>query len=121
MLGTSFHGPKNATSTAVRCRIKGWLAQANDGPWYIAYLEGHLTVMRVVRDRDEAIGVACAMLDEGLEVTSAGPMLGTSGQKIDRESLQEICRERRRVEMWNKTGVTALLGADWVPKPKGEY
>jgi hypothetical protein len=121
MNGAGYRGTTTATSTAVRRRIKGWLAQANDGPWYIAYLDGHITVMRVVRGRDEAIDVACTMLDQGLEVTSVGPMLGTSDQKIDRESLQEICRERRRVEMWNKTGVTALLGADWVPKPKGEY
>lgn len=48
--------------------------------------------MRVVRDRAEAIAVACAMLDEGIEVTGVGPMLGTCEQKIDLPSLREICR-----------------------------
>jgi hypothetical protein len=53
--------------------------------------------MRILRDRDEAIGVACAMLDEGIEVTGIGPLLDTSQQKIDQASLHEICRRRRRV------------------------
>ena len=96
------------------------LTQKNGSAWYIAFLEGRVTVMRIVRDRDEAIALACAMLDEGVEVTGVGPMLDTGQEKIDLPSLQEICRQRRRVGMWNKTTVTPLPGAHWAPKPRGE-
>jgi hypothetical protein len=120
MDGASSRGTHIASSATARRWRKGALAQGQGNPWYIAYLEGHVTVMRVVGDRAEAIGIACAMLDEGRDVTGVGPMLGTRDQKIDRESLQEICRERRRVEMWNETGVAALPGADRVPKSRRE-
>jgi Periplasmic binding protein len=120
MDGASSRGTHIASSATARRWRKGALAQGQGNPWYIAYLEGHLTVMRVVGDRDEAIGVACAMLDEGIDVISVGPMLGVSEQKIDRESLQEICRQRRRVEMWNETVVTALAAQIWAAKPRGE-
>jgi hypothetical protein len=110
MNGAGYRGTPIATSTAIRCWIKAWLAQANDGPWYIAYLERRLTVMRIVRDRDEAIGVACAMLDERIEVTGVGPLLDTGQQKIDRESLAEICRQRRRVDNRSAMATAASFG-----------
>jgi hypothetical protein len=106
----------NIATSAIASRWrKGSPAQGQANPWYIAYSEGRVTVMRVVGDRDEAIGVACAMLDEGIDVTGVGPMLGTGEQRIDRASLEGICRQRRRVAMWNKTGIRALRDADWVP------
>jgi hypothetical protein len=94
MDASGIRGTNIATSGTARRWRKGVLAQGGN-PWYIAYLEGRVTIMRLVRDRDEAIGVACAMLDEGIEVTSVGPMLGTSQERIDREPLAEICRQRR--------------------------
>jgi hypothetical protein len=65
-------GTNIASSANSRRWRKGSLAQSQGNPWYVAYLEGRLTVMRVVRDRDEAIGVACAM--------PAAPTRGRAGQ-----------------------------------------
>ena len=90
MNGAGFRG------TAARRWPKVSLAQGRGNPWYIAFLEGRVTVMRIVRDCAEAIAVACAMLDEGIEVTGVGPMRDTGQQKIDSASLREICRQRRR-------------------------
>jgi hypothetical protein len=64
-------------------------------PWYISFFEGCATRMRIVKDRSEAIGVACAMLDEGIEVTRVGPMLDTGQPEIDLASLRELCRQGR--------------------------
>jgi hypothetical protein len=61
-------------------------------------LDGRITVMRIVRDRTEAIAVACAMREEGIEVTGVGPMLDTGQQEIELPSLREICRRRRRCD-----------------------
>jgi hypothetical protein len=91
-----FHWTNPANSPVLDCRLPIALAGRNGNPWYIAYLEGRVTVMRIVRDRAEAIAVACAMLDEGVEVTRVGPMLGT-GQEIDPASLRELWWQRRRV------------------------
>jgi hypothetical protein len=41
MDGIAFCGSEIAASTPIRHWLKGWLAQANDGLWYIAYLEAH--------------------------------------------------------------------------------
>jgi hypothetical protein len=81
MDGTGFNRTHNATSAAARRWPKVWLTQRHGKPWYIAFLEGHVTVMRIVKDRAEAIAVACAMLDKGIEVTDVGPMLDTDQQK----------------------------------------
>ena len=95
MDGSGFRHP--ATSAKVDRRPPIAAARRSGSPWYIAYLEGHVTVMRIVGDRAEAIAVACAMLDKGIEVTGVGPMLDTGQQRIDPVSLREICRQRRRV------------------------
>jgi predicted Rossmann-fold nucleotide-binding protein len=92
-----FRGTDAATSAAAKRWLNASLAHRHGKPWYIAFLGGRVTVMRIVRDRAEAIAVACAMLDEGIEVTGVGPMIDTGQQKIDPASLREICRQRRRV------------------------
>jgi hypothetical protein len=97
-----------ATSGAVNRWLKIPLAKRSSSPWYIAFLEGRITVMRIVEDRSEAIALACAMLDEGIEVTGVGPMLDTGQEKIDPASLREICRQGPTVQVENKTGVPAL-------------
>jgi hypothetical protein len=67
-------------------------------PWYIAFLKNHITTMRVVQDRSEAIATAFAMLDRGIEVIGVGPMLDTGQQAVDPASLREIYRQRRRLD-----------------------
>jgi hypothetical protein len=84
-----------ATSASASRWLNASLAHRSGNPWYIAFLEGRVTVMRVVEDRAEAIAVACAMLDEGIEVTGVGPLVDTGEQKIGTASLREICRQRR--------------------------
>lgn len=92
-----FRGTDAATSDSARRWLNASLAQRHGNPWYIAFFDGRVTVMRIVGDRAEAIAVACAMLDEGIEVTGVGPMIDTGQQKIGPASLREICRQRRRV------------------------
>ena len=87
----------HATTSAGLDRRPVSLAKRVGNAWYIAYLDGRVTVMRIVRDCTEAIGIACGMLDAGIEVTGIGPMLDTRQQKIDPATLREICRQRRHV------------------------
>ena len=49
-----------ATSAAAKRWLNASLAHRHGKPWYIAFLDGRVTVMRIVRDRAEAIAVACA-------------------------------------------------------------
>jgi hypothetical protein len=86
-----------APSAFLEGRRKTSRPKGSSTPWYISFLERHVTVMRIVRDRREAIAIACAMLDRGIEVTGVGPMLDTGQQEIDADTLREICRQRRTV------------------------
>jgi hypothetical protein len=63
-------------------------------PWYVAFLKGHVTVMRVRRQRSEAIALACDMLDQGIEVTGVGPMLEIDQQEIDPMSIRQLWQQR---------------------------
>jgi hypothetical protein len=63
--------------------------------WYVAFSQGHVTTMRIVKHRGEAITFACDLLDRGIELTGTGPMLGTAEQKLDAAAIQRIWREHR--------------------------
>jgi hypothetical protein len=62
--------------------------------WYVAFSQGHVTTMRIVKHRIEAITLACNMLDRGIEVTGAGPMLEPEERKLDQVSIRQIWRAR---------------------------
>jgi hypothetical protein len=62
--------------------------------WYVAFTNCRHTVMRLVKDRSEAIALACEMLDRGIDVTGAGPMLETERQDIDPVTIRQIWRDR---------------------------
>lgn len=64
--------------------------------WYIAFTKDNCTRMRILKERAHAIGVACDMLDSGIEVTRLGPMLITGEQDIDAASIREIWRDRTK-------------------------
>ena len=63
--------------------------------WYVAFSQGHVTMVRIVKHRGEAITLACNLLDRGIELTGAGPMLEAEEQKLDAAAIQRIWRERR--------------------------
>jgi hypothetical protein len=63
-------------------------------PWYVAFLKGCVTVMRVRRHRSEAIALACDLLEQGIEVTRVGPMLETDQQEIDPVSIRRLWQQR---------------------------
>ena len=77
--------------------------------WYVVFSEHHVMVMRIVKDRREAIALACDMLDRRIEVTGAGPMLETGKQQIDSATIREIWRDRARD---NRGAVHALVVGD---------
>jgi hypothetical protein len=66
--------------------------------WYVAFSKHPVTVMRLVKDRGEAIALACDLLDRGIKVTGAGPMVEMSQQEIGPASLREIWQQRPRNE-----------------------
>jgi hypothetical protein len=63
-------------------------------PWYVAFLKGCVTVMRVRTHRSEAIALARDMLDQGIEVTRVGPMLETGQQEIASMSIRQLWQQR---------------------------
>jgi hypothetical protein len=63
-------------------------------PWYVAFLKGCVTVMRVGSNRGEAIALACDMLDRGIDVTRVGPMLETGQHEIDPVSIRQFWQQR---------------------------
>ncbi len=69
-------------------------AETTTKAWYVAFRKGAVTVMRIVQHRNQAIAVACDMLDCGTEVTGLGPMLETRQPRIDAEAIRRIWRER---------------------------
>jgi hypothetical protein len=44
--------------------------------WYVTYRAGAAVVMSLVKTRDEAISVACGLLDRKVNVQEIGPLLG---------------------------------------------
>ena len=44
--------------------------------WYVSYRAGAATVMSLAKNRDEAISVACDLLDRKINVQEIGRLLG---------------------------------------------
>ena len=42
--------------------------------WYVSYRAGNSTVMSIGRSRDDAIDIACGMLDRRIDVQEIGPL-----------------------------------------------
>ena len=44
--------------------------------WYVSYRAGAATVMSLAKSRDEAIGTACSLLDQKIDVQEIGSLRG---------------------------------------------
>jgi hypothetical protein len=59
--------------------------------WYVSYRAENSTVMSIAGSKDEAIGMACGMLDRGLDVEEAGPLIEMpDAQVIDASDIRRI-------------------------------
>ena len=59
--------------------------------WYVSYQGGCATVMSIARNRDEAISMACGMLDRGINVEEIGPLRGErDGNVIDAVEIRKL-------------------------------
>lgn len=59
--------------------------------WYVSYRGGCATVMSIARSRDEAISIACEMLDRGINVEGVGPLQGMlDGNVIDAVAIRKL-------------------------------
>jgi hypothetical protein len=60
--------------------------------WYVSYRAGSATVMTIATSRDEAITVACALLDQKIKVEEIGPLLGMHdlGDIIDSVEIRRL-------------------------------
>ena len=60
--------------------------------WYVAYRAGAATVMSLAKSRDEAISVACDLLDRKINVQEIGRLLGMrdSGDIIDSMEIRKL-------------------------------
>jgi hypothetical protein len=60
--------------------------------WYVSYRGGAATVMSLAKSRDEAICVACDLLDRKINVQEIGRLLGMrdSGDIIDSMEIRRL-------------------------------
>ena len=60
--------------------------------WYVSYRAGAGTVMSLAKSRDEAISIACGLLDRKIDVQEIGPLLGMRdpGDIIDSDETRKL-------------------------------
>jgi hypothetical protein len=60
--------------------------------WYVSYRAGATTVMTLGKSRDEAISIACGLLDQKINVQEIGPLLGMRdpGDIIDSVEIRKL-------------------------------
>ena len=60
--------------------------------WYVSYRAGATTVMTLGKSRDEAISIACSLLDQKINVQEIGPLLGMGdpGDVIDSIEFRKL-------------------------------
>ena len=60
--------------------------------WYVSYRAGATTVMTLGKSRDEAISIACGLLDQKINVQEIGPLLGMGdpGDVIDSIEIRKL-------------------------------
>ena len=60
--------------------------------WYVSYQAGAGTVMSLAKSRDEAISIACGLLDRKIDVREIGPLLGMRdpGDIIDSAEIRKL-------------------------------
>ena len=60
--------------------------------WYVSYRAGAATVMSLAKSRDEAISIACGLLDQKINVQEIGPLLGMRdpGDIIDSVEIRKL-------------------------------
>jgi hypothetical protein len=60
--------------------------------WYVSYRAGSGTVMSLAKNRDEAIGIACDLLDRKINVQEIGSLLGMRdpGDIIDSAEIRKL-------------------------------
>ena len=60
--------------------------------WYVSYRAGATTVMTLGKSRDEAISIACGLLDQKINVQEIGPLLGMGdpGDVIDSVEIRKL-------------------------------
>ena len=60
--------------------------------WYVSYRAGATTVMTLGKSRDEAISIACGLLDQKINVQEIGPLLGMRdpGDIIDSVEIHKL-------------------------------
>ena len=60
--------------------------------WYVSYRAGATTVMTLGKSRDEAISIACGLLDQKINVQEIGPLLGMGdpGDTIDSVEIRKL-------------------------------
>ena len=60
--------------------------------WYVSYRAGATTVMPLGKSREEAISIACGLLDQKINVQEIGPLLGMGdpGDVIDSIEIRKL-------------------------------
>ena len=68
--------------------------------WYVSYRAGAATVMSLAKSRDEAISIACSLLDQKIDVQEIGSFRGMR----DRDDIIDSVEIRKMHAMRIRAG-----------------